>query len=221
MEHGITKWAQSSTITGGGGGESYFCQNCMWMCLLNLENLTFSDTNFSRKFPPICIQFWKESSLSKHPILPKSSAVYNNLLKIHWICIIWLLCLWWKPTNCYTKFREKAPQKAGTYIYHVNVRTRPDQYCVSQKKQALTNVVPSYEFCFGKGIVDFDNLNATTFSYHLPKTQGSFVTKWSYDFKLKLWCKTNFTTLCNCFVCGQSITQLKITSKKKKKMVLI
>ena len=34
-----------------------------------------------------------------------------------------LLRLWW--THRYTKFCEKTPQKAGTYVYHVNVRPPP------------------------------------------------------------------------------------------------
>ena len=57
-----------------------------------------------------------------------------------------------------------------------------------------------------------NNLNVTTFSYHLPK-KWDHLTRWccSYDFKHKLRCETNFTTYCNCFVCGQSITQQKIT----------
>ena len=27
-----------------------------------------------------------------------------------------------KPRDRYTKFREKAPKKAGTYVYHINMR---------------------------------------------------------------------------------------------------
>ena len=54
-----------------------------------------------------------------------------------------------------------------------------------------------------KKVVILINLNATSFSYHLPKTgvhlMGYF---YSYDFKCKLQCQTTFTTFCNCFVCG-------------------
>ena len=56
----------------------YFHPNRKWMCLSDVENLTFY-TNFLPSFPPISIPFLKE----KHPILTKLGAFYNNLLKIH------------------------------------------------------------------------------------------------------------------------------------------
>ena len=43
-------------------------------------------------------------------------------------------------------------------------------YCVSQKKQAPTHGMPSYELCFEEACHKYlNNLSATTFRYHLPK----------------------------------------------------
>ena len=66
---------------------------------------------FLLTFPPISIPFLKE----KYPVLTKLGAFYNNLPKIHPIYVIWAPSSLMKSPNCYTKFREKAPQKAGTY----------------------------------------------------------------------------------------------------------
>ena len=79
-------------------------------------------TNFLPNFPPISIPFSKE----KHPILIKLGAFYNNLPKIHPIYVIWA------PSSL-MNFREKVPQKAGTYVYHVNVRTPPGLNIVIKK----------------------------------------------------------------------------------------
>ena len=60
----------------------------------------------------------------KHRILTKLGDFYNNLPTIHPIYVIWAPSSLMKPPNRYTRFREKAPQTAGTlYVYHVNVRT--------------------------------------------------------------------------------------------------
>ena len=47
----------------------------------------------------------------KYWILLKLGAFYNNLLKIHQIFEFGLLCPWWKPTICYTKFHKKVLQR--------------------------------------------------------------------------------------------------------------
>ena len=52
----------------------------------------------------------------KHPSLHKLVAFYQNLLQIHLIYISWAPLLQ-KPNDRCTKFRDKAPQRAGTYIY--------------------------------------------------------------------------------------------------------
>ena len=72
-------------------------------------------TNFLPNFPPISIPFSKE----KHPILIKLGAFYNNLPKIHPIFNLNLgsFVSDENPPDRYTKFREKVPQKAGTYTY--------------------------------------------------------------------------------------------------------
>ena len=74
-------------------------------------------TNFLPNFPPISIPFSKE----KHPIWIKLGAFYNNLPKIHPIYVIWAPSSLMKPPDRYTKFREKVPQKAGTYTYTMSM----------------------------------------------------------------------------------------------------
>ena len=79
-------------------------------------------------------------------------------------------------------------------------------YWVSQKKRVLTNDVPSFP-------VLKKDVNATTFSYQLPKTQVHLIRSlWSYDFKRRLRHETNFRTFHNIwlFVYGQSTTQQKV-----------
>ena len=91
----------------------YFHQNRTWMCLPDLEKFDFLFPIFKNFFtqPPISIP----SLIERHPILPKLSAFYNNLLKVHQIYVIlatqslmkthwWLYQISWK----------KAPQKADT-----------------------------------------------------------------------------------------------------------
>ena len=104
-------------LTPGGG---YFHQNRTWMCLPDLENLTFSIYQFLPNFPPISIPFSKE----KHPLLTKLGAFYNNLPKIHPIYVIWAPSSLVNPHR-YTKFREKAPQKAGTYTFTMSMWDPP------------------------------------------------------------------------------------------------
>ena len=78
-------------------------------------------TNFLPNFPPISIPFSKE----EHPIWIKLGAFYNNLPKIHPIYVIWAPSSLMKPPDRYTKFREKVPQKAGTYTYTMSMWDPP------------------------------------------------------------------------------------------------
>ena len=93
----------------------YFHQNRTWMCLPDLENLTFSIPIFCSISNPSVYHFLKE----EHPILTKLGAFYNNLPQIHPIYVIWAPSSLMKNPDCNTKFREKAPQKAGTCIIHI------------------------------------------------------------------------------------------------------
>ena len=78
----------------------------------------FLYTNFLPNFPPINTPILKE----KHPILTKLGAFCNNLPKIHQICNLGsFVSDETPPPDRYTKFREKAPQKAGTYTYTKSV----------------------------------------------------------------------------------------------------
>ena len=80
-------------------------------------------TNFLPNFPPISIPFSKE----KHPIWIKLGAFYNNLPKIHPICVIWAPSSLMKtPRSLYQISRKSAPKGRHIYVYHVNVRTPPD-----------------------------------------------------------------------------------------------
>ena len=81
-------------------------------------------------------KFPKMPSLISHPSVyhfrKKSTQFGSNWVLFTIICpinpiyIIWAPRLWWTPPpDRYTKFREKVPQKVGTYVNHVNVRTPP------------------------------------------------------------------------------------------------
>ena len=104
-----------------GPGEGLFSPKSYVDVPVGPQKSDFLYTNFL----PNCtiIPFSKE----KHPILTKLGAFYNNLPKIHPIYVIWAPPSLMKlPRSlAYTKFREKAPQKAGTDVglYHVNEKT--------------------------------------------------------------------------------------------------
>ena len=66
-------------------------------------------------------QVWKK----KNPILTKLDAFYNNLPKIHPIYVIWAPSSLMNTPDRYTKFREKAPQKAGTYTFTMSMWEPP------------------------------------------------------------------------------------------------
>ena len=87
----------------------------------------FLYTNFLPNFPPISVPFLKE----KHPILNTLGAFYNNLPLIHPIYVIWAPSSLMKPPDRYTKFCEKAPQKAGTYTYTMSMWEPPRGIAVS------------------------------------------------------------------------------------------
>ena len=74
-------------------------------------------TNFLPNFPPINIPFSKE----KHPVLTKLGAFYSIWPKMHPIYVIWAPLSLMKTPDRYTKFCEKAPQKAGTYKYTISM----------------------------------------------------------------------------------------------------
>ena len=78
-------------------------------------------TIFLPNFPPISIPFSEE----KHPIWIKLGAFYNNLPKIHPIYVIWAPSSLMKTPDRYTKFREKVPQKTGTYTYTMSMWEPP------------------------------------------------------------------------------------------------
>ena len=65
-------------------------------------------TNFLPNFPPISIPFSKE----KHPIWIKLGAFYNNLPKIHPICVIWAPSSLMKtPPIAIPNFAKKCPKR--------------------------------------------------------------------------------------------------------------
>ena len=79
-------------------------------------------TNFLPNFPPISIPFSEE----KHPIWIKLGAFYNNLPKIHPICVIWAPSSLMKtPRSLYQISRKGAPKGRHIYVHHVNVRNPP------------------------------------------------------------------------------------------------
>ena len=66
--------------------------------------------------------FWKKSTQLGF----KLGAFYNNLPKIHPICVIWApLSLMKTPRSLYQISRKSDPKGRHIYVYHVNVRTPP------------------------------------------------------------------------------------------------
>ena len=99
----------------------------------------FLYSNFSPNFPPISIPFSKE----KHPILTKLDAFNYDLPKLHPICAIWGPSSLMKTPDRYTKFHEKALQKAGTYTYTVSMRGPPQQNPMKEWEQ----ITKEYTWC--------------------------------------------------------------------------
>ena len=98
----------------------YFRQNCTWMCLPDLDNLTLSIQIFRPISHPSVYHF----QTKKHPILPKFCAFYNNMLKIHPIYVIWAPSSLMKTHQLLYQISKKcAPKGRHIYVYHVNVRT--------------------------------------------------------------------------------------------------
>ena len=105
----------------------------MWMRLPYLKNLTFSIPIFCTIIHPSVYHFRKKSTQCC------SSWVLFTIICSKYTQFIWfgLLHLWWKSTDGYTKFREIAPQKAGTYTYTMStwerfhICTTPDLHSFS------------------------------------------------------------------------------------------
>ena len=97
----------------GGGGGCYFHQNRTWMCLPDLENMTFSIPIFYPISHPSVYHFWKKST-QFWPYWVLFTILSPKILPIY---VIWASSSLTKTPGRYTKFREKAPQKAGTYMY--------------------------------------------------------------------------------------------------------
>ena len=88
--------------------------------LARRQKSDFLYTNFLPKFPPISIPF----SFRK-----KITQFWPNLVLFTIDCPKYTklgpLRLWWKHPNRYSKFREKAHQKAGTYKYTMSMWEPP------------------------------------------------------------------------------------------------
>ena len=110
----------------------YFHQNCTWMCLRDLENLTFSIPIFCQIFPVL-----KE----KHPILIKLGAFYNDLSKIQSIYVIWAPSSLMKNPIAIPNFAKRRPKRQahiripcqcenpqGTKITSKLIQTAKEQY---------------------------------------------------------------------------------------------
>ena len=97
----------TSMILEGG----YFHQNRTWMCLPDLENLTFS-------IPIFCLISTHQYTIfeRKYPILTKLGAFYNNLLKIHPVLYnLGSLVSDENPSIAVPNFVKSAPK--GRHIY--------------------------------------------------------------------------------------------------------
>ena len=98
-------------------------QNRTWMCLPHLENLTFSIPIFCPISHPSVYHFQK-----------KSTQFWPNWMLFTIICPKYTLCNLGSfvsdekpPSDRYTNFREKAPQKAGTYTYTKTMCENPSR----------------------------------------------------------------------------------------------
>ena len=130
---------QLVTLIGGG----YFHQNRMWMCLPDLEKLTFSIPIFCLISHPSVYHFQKKST----QFWPNWMFFFffNNLPKIHPIYVTWAPSSLMKTPNHYTKFHTKkiAPKGRHIYVYHVKVRTPPRDFNLS-----LTIIYDQYTILF-------------------------------------------------------------------------
>ena len=104
----------------------YFQWNHAWMCLLDLENPTFSIPICCQICHPSVYHFWR----LKCPILTKLGVFYDNLPKLHPIYVIWAHSSRWNPPIAIPNFAKKVPQKAGTYIRLPCQCENPPGFCM-------------------------------------------------------------------------------------------
>ena len=124
----------------------------------------------------------------KPPILTKLGALYNNLPKIHPIYVIGLFQLWWKSPDRYTKYREKAPQKAGTYTYSMSIWDPPGTNPWDGESDSLmTNTLKIHSFSIDKlkqkstaSIVTDDAIPQTMSCVHKPFLRISITIVWPW-----------------------------------------
>ena len=110
-------WITPSSLPPGG----YFHQNRTWMCLPDLENLTFSIPIFCLIYHPSVYHFRKKST----QFCPNLVLFTIICPKIHRIYVIWASSSLMNPPprSLYQISRKSAPKGRHIYVYHVKVRT--------------------------------------------------------------------------------------------------
>ena len=184
----VRKKKQKTTKYHGG---VYSHQNCTWMCLPDLENLTFSWPIFCPISHPSVYHFRKKSTQ-----LTKLGTFYNNLSKIHPSYVMSLM----KPPSLYQISQKSAPKGRHIYLYHVNVRTPQSNnvilYFLCKLPPVLKSKSPAPTFQI-----------LTMASLHMWHDQGEWVTCRQYS--ILIFQYESLVHL-NCHILIQTPSQLDI-----------
>ena len=102
----------TSMILGRG---DYFHQNCTWMCLPDLENLTFSIPIFCLISHPSVYHFRKEApNFDQIGCFLQWFAQYTpSFIRFGFPC------LWWKPLIAIPNFVKKCPKRQAHNMHHI------------------------------------------------------------------------------------------------------
>ena len=85
----------------------------IWMCLLDLENLTISIPIFCLISHPSVYHFWKKAHN-----FTKLGFVYNNLPQIHPIYVTWAPSSLMKTPRSLLSSRKSIPKDRHIYVYN-------------------------------------------------------------------------------------------------------
>ena len=119
-------------FTGGGGG--FFHQNCTWMCLPDLENLTISIPIFCKISHPSVYHFRKKSTQFASNWVLFTTIIPN----IPNLCNLGSFVSDENPPIAIPNFAKSAPKGRHIYVYHVNVRT-PREFTQLNRNKMFDN----------------------------------------------------------------------------------
>ena len=125
-----------------GISRGYSRQNCTWMCLLNLNNLTFSIPFFSPNYPPISIPF----PIEKHTIL-QNWVLFNIIYSKHnlgsYVCDK-------KPPIATPNFVKEHPKRQAYNRYTISMwepSILQKIFIITIHKYTCFNISQRYEIC--------------------------------------------------------------------------